>query len=185
MVGDSFDISFKQESSGTEAVLSNKFGVEVGRLDAAAARRVQLACARGWSVRALLSFVAYSDEPAPGCYWGSMAIVSYAPELAAPFETFCSALAAKLADGVRPQIDLGEQGVQRVLETNGSWLPSKTEPLPEKTQGFAIIKARRLFSERMIEQGRKGNPGCYAVSIGFIIAVIALIAWGALSIFSS
>lgn len=36
------------------------------------------------------------------------------------------------------------------------------------------MKGRRKMSEKLIEQGRKGNKGCYIVSWIFILAVVAL-----------
>ena len=36
------------------------------------------------------------------------------------------------------------------------------------------MKSRRKMSEKLIEQGRKGNKGCYAVSWLFLLALVAL-----------
>ena len=67
-------------------------------------------------------------------------------------------------EGIRPEVDLGEQGVKQILESNGTWSPAKTVPLPTKKPGTVIMKGRRKMSEKLIEQGRKGNKGCYVVS---------------------
>ena len=81
-------------------------------------------------------------------------------------------------EGIRPEVDLGEQGVKQILESNGTWSPAKTVPLPTKKPGTVIMKGRRKMSEKLIEQGRKGNKGCYVVSWVFILAVVALVLFG-------
>ena len=81
-------------------------------------------------------------------------------------------------EGIRPEVDLGEQGVKQILESNGTWSPAKTVPLPTKKPGTVIMKGRRKMSEKLIEQGRKGNKGCYVVSWVFILAVVALALFG-------
>ena len=35
------------------------------------------------------------------------------------------------------------------------------------------MKSRRSLSERAIEQGRKGDKGCYLVSWAFLLALVA------------
>ena len=40
------------------------------------------------------------------------------------------------------------------------------------------MKSHRKMSEKMIEQGRKGNKGCYVVSWLFLLLLIALVLFG-------
>mgnify|MGYP000388107790 CR=1 FL=1 len=124
--------------------------------------------------QALLSFVAFTDSPEPGEYWGEVAILCFSPEHEQAFTTFAGNVAQRLMEGIRPEVDLGEQGIKQILDSNGTWSPSKTVPLPTKKPGTVIMKGRRKMSERLIEQGRKGNKGCYIVSWIFILAVVAL-----------
>ena len=49
---------------------------------------------------------------------------------------------------------------------------------PQKAKGTAIMKSKRSLNERMIEQGRKGNIGCYIVSWAFFFALVALAVFG-------
>ena len=62
--------------------------------------------------------------------------------------------------------------------TDSDWLPSETIPLPDKKTGMAILKDHQSISERMIEQGRARNKGCYVVSWAFIILIVIAIAFG-------
>ena len=130
------------------------------------------------TVQAVLSFVAYTDRPAPGRYWGEVAVICFDPALEDAFGPFVDNLSRRLADGVRPEVELGEQGVAKVVESKGSWAPAKHVPFPEKETGTAIMKSRRKMSEKLIEQGRKGNKGCYAVSWAFLLLLVMAVLFG-------
>lgn len=174
IVGDDYEVFFKTEDGIVVAWLKNKFGAEVGFFDTDASRKLQLANAREMTIRALLAFVAYSDEPDPGLYWGHAALFCYSPHYEDKIAPFIDRVALKMADGVRPNIDLGSQAVEKLL-ADPEWMPTETVPLPKKEVGMAVLKDHRSMSEKMIEQGRAGNKGCYAVSYIFIAVVVVAI----------
>lgn len=178
LVGDRYEVVFKRDDDAITAWLRNRFGAEVGFFDIDTSRQLNVLNARGWDIRAVLSFVAYTDAPEPGHYWGHAALICNEPGLAEPFDAFAAGIGTSLGDGRQPDIDLGEQGVSQVLESNGSWVPKKSVPYPDKENGTAILKRRRKLSEKVIEQGRKGNKGCYAVSWAFLLLVVAGILFG-------
>ena len=176
LVGDEFEVFFKVEDGITSAWVKNRFGAEIGFFDADATRKMQLASARGMQIHALLSFVAYSDSPAPGIYWGEMAIICYEDDGSGVFSSFVANVAAKLCDGVRTDINLGSQDIAK-LQSDPNGLPKGTIFLPETSKGSAILKSKRMFSEKVVEQGRRGNIGCYIGSFVILAAAIALILW--------
>ena len=178
LVGDVFDIEFVTEDGVRTAWMKNRFGAMVGFFEPGTSRDLSLCEARGFRMQALLSFIAYSESPAPGEYWGEAAIICYDPKDAEAFECFTGNIAARMMDGIRPEVDLGEQGYAKVVESKGTWKPTKTVSLPSKQAGVAILKTRRSVSEKMIEQGRKGNKGCYILSWVFLLALIAGIIFG-------
>ena len=148
LVGDKYDIEFVTESGQRAAWLRNRFGAKIGFFDADFSRQLSVIVARGWTVQAVLSFVAYTDRPAPGRYWGEVAVICFDPALEDAFGPFVDNLSRRLADGVRPEVELGEQGVAKVVESKGSWAPAKHVPFPEKETGTAIMKSRRKMSEK-------------------------------------
>ena len=178
LVGDVFDIEFVTEDGVRTAWMKNRFGAMVGVFEPGTSRDLSLCEARGFRMQALLSFIAYSESPEPGEYWGEAAIICYDPKDAEAFECFTGNIAARMMDGIRPEVDLGEQGYAKVVESKGTWKPTKTVSLPSKQAGVAILKTRRSVSEKMIEQGRKGNKGCYILSWVFLLALIAGIIFG-------
>lgn len=177
LVGDDYEVFFKTEEGSVVAWLRNKFGVETGYFDADASRKLRLAQAKDQTIRAVLALVAYSEGSESGQYWGQMAVFCFNPRYADEINAFADRVAVKLIEGIRPAIDLGSHAVDQVL-TEKDWMPTATVPLPKNEAGMAVIKDHQSISEKMIEQGRAGNKGCYFVSILFIVVVIAAIAYG-------
>ena len=174
LVGNDYTIELRNEDGRVVAWLKNKFDVEIGFLDVEGSRKVQLAHARGQKTRVLLSFVAYSDMPDPGHYWGEMAVICFNPAYEKEMGAFADRVAKRLAEGVRPAIDLRSGAVKKIFE-EPDWMPSDTVPLPNKDKGMAILKDHQSMSEKMIEQGRAKNRGCYVVSWAFIVLVVIAI----------
>ena len=172
IVGDDYKIEFRAEEGRVVAWLRNKFDAEIGYLDAEGSRKAQLANARGQKIRVLLSFAAYSEKPEPGLYWGEMAVFCFNPAYEEEMDAFVDRVAAKIAEGVRPQISFGSALTQKIFD-EPNWVPKDTVPLPKKEIGMAVLKDHRSISEKMIEQGRARNKGCYVVSWAFI-ALIAI-----------
>ena len=125
----------------------------------------------------LLSFVAYSDTPEPGHYWGEVAVICFNPAYSEEMDAFADRIAARMADGVRPAVNLGSSAVQKIF-SEPDWIPTDTVPLPKKEKGMAILKDCQSMSEKMIEQGRARNKGCYVISWLFIIIVVLAAAYG-------
>ena len=174
IVGNDYTFKFKTENGVSVAWIYNKFDAEMGYLDAEGSRKVQLANARGQKIRMLLSLVAYSDDPDPGMYWGEVAVLCFNPAYAKEMDAFADRVADRLKEGVRPAINLGSSGVSKIFEEEG-WVPSDTVPLPKKTTGMAVLKNHQSISEKMIEQGRARNRGCYVVSWLFIAVVVVAV----------
>ena len=175
LVGDIYNIEFRVENGRTTAWMINRFGAHIGFFDAKTSRQLSLCKAQDMTLKALLAFVAYDEAPDPGVYWGEVALVCYPASEAEIFEVYIETLSKRMAQGIRPEIDLNEQGYQHVVDSNGSWTPKETVPLPKMKSGSAFVKTRRSLSESLIEQGRKGNKGCYFVSCLFLVAVVVLI----------
>ena len=166
------------ELPGEIVWVRNRFGGFAGYLDSETSRQVRLMQARGHTVRALLSLVAFTDTPDPGFYWGQVAIFGYDPAFEQAFSAWEAALSAKLAEGARVQVALSPAEVDKVLESGGTWLPTARADIPKPEVGkTAILKQTRSLSERMIELGRARRPGCLVVGWVFNIALVAGLIW--------
>lgn len=178
LIGDIFDIVFQTEDGVSTAWIKNRFGALIGFFDAPFSHKLNVLAARDWKLQAVLSFVAFTDHPEPGHYWGQVAVMCFDPSLEQVLTPFITSTAQRIADGVRPEVDLGEQGIDQVVSSNGAWTPKKTIAFPAKETGTVIMKSRRKMSEKLIEQGRKGNKGCYAVSWLFLLLLVAVALFG-------
>ncbi|MGI6045798.1 MAG: hypothetical protein ACOYCA_03035 [Eggerthellaceae bacterium] len=178
LVGDEFEIRIEKDKTPERAVLFNKFDTNIGYFNNKDTRKIRLLLARGWKVRAVLSLVCFSENDDEGEYWGEMAVFGYDPKHEEAFDNFVKGISEVIASGTRLKIDLGAQMAERIVETNGDWLPSQKLPKQKKKEGTAIIKDHRTATESLVEQGRKGNKGCYVVSWIFLLAVVAAVVYG-------
>ena len=182
-VGDVCDIEIELEDGRHTAWIANRQGQRVAFFDADFSRKLSLMAADGMIEKAILSFVAFTDHPDEGHYWGQAAVVCYGAPYAQEFDAFVQNVAAKIGDDARPRIDFDAEAVDKIIESDGTWMPTQTIPLPDMQKGMAIIKRRRSVTDKLIDQGRSGNKGCYVVSWAFLLVVVALVVIGLKSCF--
>lgn len=184
MIGDVDRIDLRMEEGKHVAWLVNRFDKEIGYFDAHDSRELALVKANGAELRAILAFVAFTESADDGQYWGEAAVIGVDPMDSGSFETFVGNVSDKMASGVRIQVDLGKDGVRNVVDSNGNWLPKQIVPLPENEKGTAILKKQRRVTDRLIEQGRAGNKGCYIASWALMLATVALIVYAIVAVFN-
>lgn len=178
LVGDIFKIDFVVKDGERRAWMKNKFDAPIGCFNEEMSRQLSLYEAKGWKLQALLSFIAYSETPEPGIYWGEAAIMCFNKKHEAAFDTFTERVKEKLMDGIRYDVALGTQGIQHVIDSEGHWTPKKLMSLPKLSAGTAFVKTKRSVTEKLVEQGRKGNKGCYFGSWIVLLALVALLLFG-------
>ena len=178
LVGDRYTIEIELDGDAHKAWLISRFDQRIGFFDGNFSRRLSILKANGLELTAILSFVAYTDMPEPGHYWGEMAVIAYNPAQKEAFERFITTVCTRMFDNVRTRVNFDAEGVERIISSGGSWVPEQTVPMPSKKKGTVIMKSKRSVSEKLIEQGRKGNKGCYVVSWAFIIALVAALLFG-------
>lgn len=178
LVGDRYTIEIELDGDAHKAWLVSRFDQRIGFFDGNFSRRLSILKANGLELTAILSFVAYTDMPEPGHYWGEMAVIAYNPAHKEALERFITTVCTRMFDNVRTRVNFDAEGVERIISSDGSWVPEQTAPMPSKKKGTVIMKSKRSVSEKLIEQGRKGNKGCYVVSWAFIIALVAALLFG-------
>jgi hypothetical protein len=180
LVGDRYSIESKYENGERSDWMVNAWGETMGKVDRRVADRLDLAQAKGWTTVALLTFVAFTEgkEGEPGRYWGELAVISYDPKYEGAFSNFLEKLGEAYGDGIRPDLNIGKQGLQELVEKDGDYLPSGRKPLPTLEKGSAFVKTERSANEKLVNQARKKNLGCMIASWVFIFVVIALFVYG-------
>lgn len=177
-VGDHYQIRTKYENGERSDWIVNAFDVEMGQLDPKFADTLDLIRAKGMDVEAILSFVAFTEAKGdkPGYYWGEVAVVAHDPKYDEAFTTFVQKLEKSLGEGIRPDLNLGNKGLDSLVEAKGDYLPTGRVPLPNKEKGMAFVKTERSTNEKLVAQARKGNKGCLIASWAIVILIIAAIA---------
>lgn len=178
LVGDEYHIEIELDEEGHRAWLVNRFDQRVGHFSPVFSRKLSVMAAEGMELRAVLAFVAFSTEPEPGHYWGQAAVFAFAPAYEAPFEQFIANVGKQLGEGVRPAVRFDAEAVDRIIDSGGSWMPSKTLPAAKVESGTMIMKDKLSMMDKAVEAGRARKVGCYVVSVLFIIVVVALVIWG-------
>ena len=174
-VGDVCDIEITLEDGIYKAWLINRFGQRIGYFDVDFSRRLSLLSADGLAQKAILSFIAFTDHPDEGHYWGQAAVICFNPAYESDFDTFIGNVAERIGQDLRPRIDFDAEAVDKIVESNGEWMPKQNISLPDMQKGMAIIKRRRSVTDKLIAQGRSGNKGCYIASWIVLLAVVALL----------
>lgn len=205
-VGDVYDIELKLNDGVYTAWIVNQFGHAMGYFSESFSKELALLAADAMVLKAILSFVAFTNYDSAsdnenaaesenegedgskekkkinytnyGFYWGSVAVVCYGPESEEAAEAYIKNIAAKIAADVRPQISLSPQAADKIEESGGSWVPAQTISLPDNKSGMTFIKRRRRVTEKIIDQGRAKNKGCYVLSWLIIIAFVLICAFG-------
>lgn len=175
LVGDPYTIEMDYSTQKRQAWIVNPFGFRMGVLSEKTAQKIDVYEAKGWTVVALLACVGFTEEPKPGKYWGQVALFAYDPAHEEAFSTFVKTIGAELAKGIRPAIDLGNDGIARVISSGGTWVPTGRVPLPSVKKGSMLIKSERSSTDKLVAQARKSRIGCTVVSWGFIIIVVIAI----------
>lgn len=178
LVGDLYRIECTIEDGEQKAWLVNKFDRRIGFFDPSFSRELSIMHAQGMKLVALLSFVAFTDHPEPGHYWGEAAVVAFDPSLQEAVDPFITQVAGSLKKAVRPVVDLQGSAIDHMVSSQGNWLPKDTVPFPAAEKGTAILKNHQSITDRLVEETRKGNKGCYIASWAVLLSLVAAALFG-------
>ncbi|MFR4803546.1 MAG: hypothetical protein ACLT98_09635 [Eggerthellaceae bacterium] len=177
-VGDCGEIVWQlDEKKRQQAWLKNRFGQLVGYLDHADSYKLAIYRAKGWTIRYVLSFTAYSETPGPAST-GAGGRHRHAPRYADEFDAFVRALPARRRTGRARSRSRRRRRCKRSGRPDG-WEPSNKVKIPKGSGRTVILKERRSAHDKLLDKGRSGNIGCYIVSWAFILGLVAFAVWAA------
>ena len=168
LVGDEFELFFKTENGDPVAWVRNRFGDEIGSFDRNISYRLSAIQADGWTIRVDLAFIGVSEGKESNQYWAMMGIVGSSPRYSEEVDVFFKKVCEQHMNGIRPDLELNTASIDQMLAAKGNWLPSKNVLDTISKKKGVIVKGERSLSEKIVEQGRAGNKGCYAISWAFI-----------------
>lgn len=176
IIGDEYSIAFEVEQGKTTAWLYNKFQKKVGFFSQDDTYQLDVLRAREWKLHALLSVVMYTEsenEGEDGKYWGEVAVIAHPERYSSEIETYLKKVGAQFVEGIRPEINLTEVQINEMIAAQGDWVSPDHLTPKKKERNTAVVKSDVSLSEKIIEQGRSGNTGCYIASYAFL-AVLAV-----------
>lgn len=175
IIGEFFTLEFRPFQGTNRAWIINPYGADVGYLDPQISHKLDILTVRGWKLNVIFALAAFTDTPEGGGYWGEVALICYEPSVENDFLPFAKNIASTIGKGIRPQIDLSNQALDSIAKSHGDWQPSQRAALPPIDKKSAILKKSRSFTDSMVQEGRKGNVGCYIISWAFLLIVVAAI----------
>ena len=170
LVGDKYDIEFVTESGQRAAWLRNRFGAKIGFFDADFSRQLSVIVARGWTVQAVLSFVAYTDRPAPGRYWGEVAVICFDPALEDAFGPFVDNLLPPPCRRRAPRGRTGRTGRGQGRREQGVVGARQTRPLPRERDRHRHHEKSAQDVGKAHRAGPQGKQGLLCGQLGVLAA---------------
>ena len=172
LVGDLYTVDFEYTVTGLKMWFINKFNTRCGFTSSPEVQELITLHESGMKFTAVLSFIAFTQDPTPGYYWGEFAVFSYNPTYADKFEGLISRIAKLQQDGIRCNLSIGNLGLEKILSGDDSFTPSGRQNLPSKLPNTVILKSKLSAKDRLIEKGRKRSIGCFISSWAFLLLIV-------------
>ena len=175
IIGDVYKVVCSINNGNHEAKVVNRFGNIPAVFDEGVSRELALNDAKGFRTYAVLTCVGFTQTKGDGDYWAEFAVVSFPKSDIKTFSVYVEEVSQAVKNHRRPEVDLGIDEVQQIIVNDGHFVSNTTHPKLEKKKGQVILKSQVKLSDKLVEQGRKKNPGCYIFGWLFLLVFIALI----------
>ena len=172
LVGDRYTVEFEYTVTGLKMWFINKFNVRCGFTVSSEVSELMVLHESGMKVSAILSFIAFTQDPAPGHYWGEFAVFAYDPTYSNEFEGFISRVSKIQQDGFRCDLEIGQQGLERIISGDTDFTPIGRKNLPNKLPNTVILKSKLSAKDKLIEKGRSRSIGCFISSWVFLLLLV-------------
>lgn len=175
IIGDVYKVGTKLSDGKHVARVINRFGNSPVDFCEDISREIALCEAKGFITYAILTCVGFTQIKNDGEYWSEFIIISFPEKDLDIFSVYVENLSNEVKNYKRPEVDLKAEEVEEIIKNKGNYVSLTQQPKLDKIKGQVILKSRVKLSEKLIEQGRKKNPGCYIFGWLFLLAAVALI----------
>lgn len=172
IIGDIYKVTIDRKDDSHLAYVTNRFKQTPAYFDEETSRELAIAKAKDMNIYAILSIVGFSESENKSQYWAEFAIIGFPKSKKDCFDSFVLNLASSIKNGKRLNIELSDNDFEKVLKTNGDYLPTTKFPFPDKRQGTVFLKKSISLKEKLIEQARNKNIGCSIVGWIFLLLII-------------
>ena len=175
IIGDVYKVECDIIDGKHEARVINRFGDAPVVFNYRVSRELSLNKSKGFKTYAILTCVGFTQNEGDGNYWAEFAIISFPECHLEIFAVYVDEVSKAVKNNRRPEVELSAEDVQQIISSKGKFVPNKVHSKIEKKKGQVILKSQVKLSDKLIEQGRQKNPGCYIFGWGFLLFLIVLI----------
>ena len=143
-------------------IILSRGSAAMGFVPASLHRRLDAMLDAGWTCHAIAStsiFYKLEDR-----YITEVALICAAPGNAAATDAFASRIAAQIARGGHPDVNLSAKELSSMLAADGQWSPGHDSKRAEPMKGAAYYKTRQTATERLALAAAAGNKGCWVAA---------------------
>ena len=184
IIGDVYKVITELKNGIYQAKVVNRFGNIPAVFNDEVSRELALNEAKSFKTYAILTCVGFTQTEGDGEYWAEFAIISFPESEIEKFSVYVNEISKAVKNHKRPEIDLEANEVNQILENEGHFVSNVTHPKIEKKKGQVILKSQVKLSDKLIEEGRNRNPGCFIFGWLFLLAVVGLIVLVFMKVFS-
>lgn len=175
IIGDVYKVVTKLNESDHIAKVVNRFGDSPIKFDYCVSKEIALNEAKGFQTYAILTTVGFLQKEGEGDYFAEFIIISFPKSELNIFSVYVDEISSAVKKHQRPEVDLRASEVEEIIINKGHFISKKSHPRLEKKKGQVILKSQVRLSDKLVEQGRKKNPGCYIFGWLFLLATVALV----------
>lgn len=181
IIGDLYEVKTELVEAYHKAFPINKFGESPVLFDKETSRSIDLMKAKGLNIVAFLSTVGFTETNAKekqaklSNYWGEFLIIGYNNLYKRELEEFFKKISENLANGKRPDLNINKEEFRKIIRSKGEYFPKKIISVPKKIKGTVYLRTRKTIRDKVIEQGRKKNIGCYIISWVFLLSLVTVL----------
>ncbi|MCF0231897.1 MAG: hypothetical protein HUJ63_06460, partial [Enterococcus sp.] len=170
-VGDMLHFETVSTPNALVTEILNRFDKKIGILEPQDSHDIRILEEKDWQIFGLLDYVAVHTEVKTN-YCAGVLLLAAPNKYSESLENFTMLLSSELSEGKRLDALLSPSEQKEMFANNGEFLPTRRRAL-EKEENFKYLKTEASLKEKIYEQGRQKNPGCYIVSISFLVLIAA------------
>lgn len=170
VVGNFFNLEYDKEIK--QIIIFNKYKYPVAQLSAEDSKKIYLQINKENIIKCMLAYVTYCQPK--NCHYATFLFIAYPKQYKKAYNNFTNLIKSKIEQGIYPQINIEKYEHNQIIKKNGNFRIQKNIK-PDLKSGTVIVKDKISFTEKLIEEARNKNKGCYFASIVFLLTLAAFI----------
>ena len=184
IIGDVYKVVNALEGTTHTSKVLNRFKDSPAFFDEDISRELSLNEAKGMITYAILTCVGFTQIGNDGDYWAEFIVISFPKKDIDIFSVYIDEVSKAIKNNKRPKVDLSQAEIKEVINNEGKYISSSKHPQIEKKKGQVVLKSRVKLTDKMVEEGRKRNPGCFIFGWLFLLLFVTFLVFVSMKIFN-